>query len=346
MSLIAVDGDVCASMAVYWPVAMRVGDEVVPGAQGMEAVTHPDYRNRPRLFLTLAKQGRDLALERMQLMYTFPNVRSIKLTKHVGATYLGEVGGWGIDLERSRMRLPRLSRRGEEPAAAPAIDELAALAARAHAQPGLVRIDKSAEWLSWRYSDATCENYQWVVERDASGALTAAALLGERDPARWGTDFAGIFRIHELYALEEQSARSVLRRSVDRVRGASARKLDVLVMLEGRAHRRRAPADPARHVVGARRPERAQMAAHDLVERLVALQRAARARGRAQGAGRLRAPGAVGRHPTKADQRWNGRHLSSRWRSSSPWRAPWDARRPTSSTKRPISSALRGVWRA
>ena len=114
-------------------------------------------------------------------------------------------------------------------AAAPTIDELAALAARAHAQPGLVRIDKSAEWLSWRYSDATCENYEWVVERDASGALTAAALLGERDPVRWGKDFAGIFRIHELYALEEQAARSVLRRSVDRVRGAGARKLDVLV---------------------------------------------------------------------------------------------------------------------
>ena len=145
VSLIAVDGDVCASMAVYWPVAMRAGDEVVPGAQGMEAVTHPDYRNRPRLFLTLAKQGRDLALERMQLLYTFPNVRSIKLTKHVGATYLGEVGGWGIDLERRRVRLPRLSRRGDEAAGVPTIDELAALAARAHAQPDLVRIDKSAD---------------------------------------------------------------------------------------------------------------------------------------------------------------------------------------------------------
>ena len=123
MALIAVDGDVCASMAVYWPVAMRAGDEVVPGAQGMEAVTHPDYRNRPRLFLTLAKQGRDLALERMQLLYTFPNVRSIKLTKHVGATYLGEVGGWGIDLERRRLRLPRLSRQAREPAAA-TIDDI------------------------------------------------------------------------------------------------------------------------------------------------------------------------------------------------------------------------------
>ncbi len=229
VALIAADGNVCASMAVFWPVAMRAGDEVVPGAQGMEAVTHPDYRNRPRLFLTLAKQGRDLALERMQLMYTFPNVRSIKLTKHVGATYLGEVGGWGIDLERRRMRLPRLSRRGAEPAVAPTIDELAELASRAHAQPGLVRIDKSAAWLSWRYSDATCENYQWVTERDASGSLTAAALLGERDPARWGDDFAGIFRIHELLALDGQAAQSVLREAAERVRRAGARKLDVLV---------------------------------------------------------------------------------------------------------------------
>ena len=100
-------------------------------------------------------------------------------------------------------------------AAAPTIGELAELAARAHAQPGLVRIDKSAAWLAWRYSDATCENYEWVVERDAGRPLTAAALLGERDPARWGADFAGIFRIHELFALDEQAARSVLRRSVD-----------------------------------------------------------------------------------------------------------------------------------
>ena len=227
VALIAVDGDVCVSMAVYWPVAMRVGDEVVPGAQGMEAVTHPDYRNRPRLFITLAKQGRDLALERMQLMYTFPNVRSIKLTKHVGATYLGEVGGWGIDLERRRLRLPRRARWSDD--ADPTIDELAQLAARAHAQRDLVRIDKSADWLSWRYSDATCENYAWVVERDESGSLTAAALLGERDPASWGADFAGIYRIHELFALGDEAARSVLGRSVERVRSVGARKLDVLV---------------------------------------------------------------------------------------------------------------------
>ena len=54
-------------------------------------------------------------------------------------------------------------------------------------------------------------------------------MLGERDPQRWGAGFAGIYRIHELFALDEQAARSVLRRSVEHVRRAGARKLDVLL---------------------------------------------------------------------------------------------------------------------
>ena len=231
VALIALDGDVCASMAVFWPVAMRVGDDVVHGAQGMEAVTHPDYRGRPRLFLTIARQGRDLALERgVELLYTFPNVRSIKLTKHVGATYLGEVGGWGIDLERRRIRVPGLARRRKEVAAAPpTTEELAAFAAEVHAERGVVRTDKSAAWLSWRYSDATCENYEWLALRDAAGSLTAAALLGERDPESWGPDFAGIVRILELLAQDEEAAQSLLRLAVDHVRRGGARKLDILV---------------------------------------------------------------------------------------------------------------------
>ena len=38
-------------MVLVWPVALRVGDEVVLGGQGTDAATHPDYRNRPRLFV-------------------------------------------------------------------------------------------------------------------------------------------------------------------------------------------------------------------------------------------------------------------------------------------------------
>lgn len=230
ITTVAVAGGACVSVVVYWPAAFRVADEVIVGAQGMEAVTDPGFRGRPRMFINVAITGRDISLERgWHLLYTWPNDRSIKLTKHVGAHYLGEVGAWGIDFQRRRLRLPRFSRRGDDPEEAPTIDELAALATQAHAQRDVVRIEKSVAWLTWRYSDATCERYTWLAMRDSSGSLTAAALLGERDPAGWGADFAGIFRIHELFALDEEAAATVLRRAVNHVRRAGARKLDVLV---------------------------------------------------------------------------------------------------------------------
>ena len=46
---------------------------------------------------------------------------------------------------------------------------------------------------------------------------------------------------------------------------------------------------------------------------------------------------------TRADQRWNGRHLSARWRSSSAGESALGWSASHSSTKAPISSALRGV---
>jgi hypothetical protein len=230
ITTVAVADGECVSVVVYWPAAFRIADELIVGAQGMEAVTDPAFRGRPRMFINVAITGRDLALERgWHLLYTWPNDRSIKLTKHVGATYLGEVGAWGIDFDRRRLRLPKRLRRRDEPDEPATIDELATLAAQAHAQHDVIRIEKSAAWLTWRYSDATCERYAWLIMRGDSGSLTAAALLGERDPAGWGADFAGIFRVHELFALDEDGATTVLRRAVDYVRRAGARKLDVLV---------------------------------------------------------------------------------------------------------------------
>ena len=228
---IALDGDLCVGMVVYWPVALRIAGEVVPGAQGMDAVTHPDYRGRPRLFLGLAKVGRDLTREQgIEVLYTFPNERSIKLTKHIGATYLGEVGAWGVELEARRLRLPKLGRTASEVVAAtPDPAELDGLVAEAHSERDVVRIDKSPAWLAWRYSELSCERYEWLTLRNASGSLAAAALLGERDPESWGSDFAGIVRIHELFARDVQVAESLLRQAAGRVRHRGGRKLDILV---------------------------------------------------------------------------------------------------------------------
>ena len=113
------------------------------------------------------------------------------------------------------------------------------------------------------------------------------------------------------------------------------------------AHRRRAPADPARHVVG--RPPARTRAGGGARPRRAPCRPSARRAGAGPRAGRSgafvpQAPSAGTR--TKADQRWNGRHLSSRWRSSSPVESALGCSATHSSTKAPISSALRGVRRA
>jgi hypothetical protein len=225
----AFDGGLCVSFVIFWPVAMRVGPGLVAGAQGMDAVTHPAYRNRPRLFITIVRRARDLTREHgIELLYTFPNVRSIKLTKHVGATYLGEVGAWGVELDRRRSRLRR---RRQTPVVVGTLDpdELDSLVGAAHAGDDVVRIDKSRTWLSWRYSEPSCERYEWLSVRDGTRGLVAAALLGERDPDTWGPDFAGIVRIHEIFAVDAGAARTLLDGAIGHVRRAGARKLDILV---------------------------------------------------------------------------------------------------------------------
>ena len=103
-AFVAFDGDKCVSVGLVWPVALRVGDEVVPGGQGTDAATHPDYRNRPRLFVGMARAMKPLLQERgFDVYYTFPNTRSIKILKVVAGTYLGEVGAWGLELGRQPM---------------------------------------------------------------------------------------------------------------------------------------------------------------------------------------------------------------------------------------------------
>ena len=175
MSLIALDGDRVVSAALVWPVALRVGSEVVLGGQGTDAVTHPDYRGRPRLFLSLARTMKSLLPERgIDVYYTFPNERSIKLTKYVGGTYLGEVGAWGLELGRRRISLPR-RRRTSEPAFEDAhSDELSPLIATAHAEQNVIRVDKSPTWLTWRYSKAVAKSVNGSLCVRMTGSLSSA----------------------------------------------------------------------------------------------------------------------------------------------------------------------------
>ena len=220
MALIAVDGDVCASMAVYWPVAMRAGDEVVPGAQGMEAVTHPDYRNRPRLFRRLAEQGAGTS-------------RSSACTAvHVSERALDQAH------EARRGHVSRRGRRlGNRPRAAPGL-RLPRLSRR---QRRACTRRRSPSWRSSlrssRQRSATSRSCgstrAGVARRGATrtrrarttsgsssgrvGSLTAAALLGERDTGAWGAGLRGHLPHPRAVRTRRAGGAVGARRSVERV---------------------------------------------------------------------------------------------------------------------------------
>lgn len=229
LALIAMDGPRCVALGVVWPALLRVGGERVLGGQGIDAVTHPDYRNRPRLFVSLARTVRKSLAERgIDVYFTFPNPRSIKILRVVGGTYLGEVGAWGVAITRRRRLAARARSRGVDvlPGAGvvPEILELAYSAAGSET----IGVDKSATWLEWRYSDASRERYEWLALHEG-GTIAAAALLGERDAEAWGADFAGLVRVHELFARSEAAASALLTGAVAHVARRGGRKLDVLV---------------------------------------------------------------------------------------------------------------------
>ena len=116
-------------------------------------------------------------------------------------------------------------------------------------------------------------------------------------------------------------------------RGARTPRAPAAYAIRSSPRRRRAPAGP-----NARRWRRTTSSS------ALSPFGAPRGRGaasRALGAFVPQAPSAGTR--TKADQRWNGRHLSSRWRSSSAVESALGWSASHSSTKAPISSALRGV---
>jgi hypothetical protein len=107
--------------------------------------------------------------------------------------------------------------------------DLMALIAAALGDERVIRVDKSRTWLEWRYSAATAERYEWLLLHEG-GSLVGAALVGERDVGQWGSDFAGLLRVHELFALTEDAGAELLRRVIAHVRHRpGARKLDVLV---------------------------------------------------------------------------------------------------------------------
>ena len=232
-SLVALQDGACIALYLMWPAGLSLGGETVQAVQIMDVMTHPDHRRRG-LFLDLAEGTRRIALERgFELGYGFPNELSLSLfVRHRNAHHVGNVGTWSADfrgriLRSGRRRQPSVKGVDLDPTR-PESGELESLVGELHREPGVCRVEKSLAYLDWRYSEASGERYDWLSLRSPGGELLAASLVGERDEA-WGGDFAGVARVHELFARTEEHATLLLRWAAVREAKRDALKLQILV---------------------------------------------------------------------------------------------------------------------
>ena len=203
----------CALM----PMPLRIGNEAVRGAQGVDAMVHPDYRNQG-LFVALYKACMDRAgAEGIEVLYAIPRHRSGTYNGCVHRLdwdHPGNIGAWVrvlnarsptlssfshsvriISLGLQFMPIGKSSPRGVDiRMERPKENEFLTLADQvASSWPaGACRIDHSADWFRWRFDSASQRHYLWFsAYRD--GDLKGWAVFGVND---WGEmpvlDMSGI----------------------------------------------------------------------------------------------------------------------------------------------------------
>jgi GNAT superfamily N-acetyltransferase len=245
---VAVDGAQLAGAYLIWPAKIRIGDDVVLGAQSMDTMTHPAYQGQG-VFTKLAEACFALAETRgFRVLYGFPNSASYPgFVRRLGWTHTGNVTHWIRAIRPSRHPkvppfargvldavaglLPKGRRAGFEIVAGilPSSALVTLLDAWSRA-PGACQIERTPEWLAWRYDDAAQNAYRWLGAY-RGGTLAAAAVWGMRTPA-WGDIADGRAHLVELLGSDPSALSAVLASVIDETRSAGAVLLETLCNIE------------------------------------------------------------------------------------------------------------------
>lgn len=210
---LAMHGERCVGLYLLWPTRLQLGRDEVLGAQSVDTMTHPDYRNQG-MFVTLAKACLSLAAERgFQALYGFPNPLSYPgFVRRLNWDHCGDIPQWIRLIRPSRMgRVPGFlgpaadalagllpdgaSRKAETIAGPLESGDLDALLAEWKGHKDLCRVSRDRDWLSWRYAPDSQMEYHWLSVTRA-GRVTAAVVWGLRGAA-WGGQNDGRAKIVE-----------------------------------------------------------------------------------------------------------------------------------------------------
>jgi len=109
-------------------------------------------------------------------------------------------------------------------------DELQPLLDHWRNETGICKIDRTAEWLAWRYAKESENNYRWVSAYQ-NETLIAAGIWGKQSPA-WGN--VGDNRAHlvELFGKDQQGLRAVLAEIISDATAANSMVLETLCNID------------------------------------------------------------------------------------------------------------------
>ncbi|MDP6175322.1 MAG: GNAT family N-acetyltransferase [Rhodospirillales bacterium] len=245
---LAVDGEKLAGAYTVWPASMRLAGDIVPGAQSMDTMTHPDYQGQG-VFTKLAQACYEIAAGRsMKILYGFPNPLSYPgFVKHLGWTHTGDVTHWvrlirpsghpkipglaGPFADLAARLLPRGRKRGFEiTTERPADDALQALLAQGPEEGGICGVERSPAWLDWRYAEDAENDYAWVAAYKG-GNLAALGIWG-RQNAAWGQVADNRAHLVELLGADPTALQAVLSATITHAEMGGALLLETVCNID------------------------------------------------------------------------------------------------------------------
>ena len=247
-AILAMDGERCCGLYLLWPTRLQLGREVVLGAQSVDTMTHPDYRNQG-MFTALARDCLDLAASRgFQALYGFPNPLSYPgFVRRLNWDHTGDVRHWVRFIRPSRLPrvpavlgpvldavakvLPRGGGRGVEVTCGrPDSETLARFLAEWADRPELCRVSRDMEWLDWRYSPASDMDYEWLVAW-RGGQPIACGVWGMRG-AGWGDQADGRAKVMETFGADSAGLSAVIAAAIASATAKGAWLIETLTNLE------------------------------------------------------------------------------------------------------------------
>ncbi len=187
-TMLAFDRDDCIGSYGVWPTKLLLSGTRVAGGQAIDSMTHPDYRGRG-LFVELGEHCYEVLQQLgIRVLYGFPNESAYPgRIRRLNWDHVDDIHHWVRPLwVAGASPFGRLVAAGSllwrptsvagdlriETAAAPEAEGVAALLRACEETHDLCRVERSPEWLAWRYHPASGRDYRWIAcyaERELAG---------------------------------------------------------------------------------------------------------------------------------------------------------------------------------